>query len=157
MTRSLVAGVGNLFFGDDGFGVEVARQLATTPPTNATVTDFGIRAIHLAYELLNPVSLCIVADCMSRGGDPGTLYVLEPELDGGFPMPIADAHGMSLTTVFSALRELGGVVPPMLIVGCEPEVTELGIGLSPSVRLAVPAAVELIRELVITHNNKELP
>src|SRR5512140_859755 len=150
MNRALIAGVGNLFF-----GVEVARQLAGSPPTNATVTDFGIRALHFAYELLNPVSLCIVADCMPRGGDPGTLYVLEPELDGATATSIADGHGMSLPVVFSAVRELGGVVPRVLVVGCEPEMTELGVGLSPSVRRAVPAAVELIRELVITHNNED--
>jgi len=150
MTRSLIAGVGNLFFGDDGFGVEVARQLAAVPPTNATVTDFGIRAIHFAYELLTPVSLCIVADCMPRGGDPGTLYVVEPDLDvaGG----VADAHGMNLPVVFAAVRDLGGRMPRTLVVGCEPAQVEPGIGLSATVEHAVPAAIELIRELLTNHH-----
>jgi hydrogenase maturation protease len=159
MTRALVAGVGNVFFGDDGFGVEVARQLAATPPTGTQVVDFGIRAIHLAYELLSPVSLCIVADCCPRGGEPGTLYVLEPDVapdvDGGETPAVADAHGMNLAVVFSAIRELGGTVPPMLLVGCEPAATEPGIGLSPRVRRAVPAAVELIRELVTSHQARQ--
>lgn len=147
MTRVLVAGVGNLFFRDDAFGVEVARQLVASPPPDAAVADFGIRAMHLAYELLTPVELCIVADCMPRGGAPGTLYVVEPDVAGG-PRAVGDAHGMSLPAVFAAVRELGGRLPRMLVVGCEPEVVDPGIGLSPPVARAVPGAVELIRELI---------
>lgn len=144
MTRVLVAGVGNVFFGDDGFGVEVARRCGPLP--DARVTDFGIRSIHLAFELLEPFELCIVADCMPRGGTPGTLYVVEPELDdaGG----LADAHGMDLRVVSCAVRELGGILPRMVIVGCEPASVEPRLGLSASVAAAIPGAVELIRELV---------
>ena len=146
--RALVAGVGNLFFGDDGFGPEVARLLGAAPPPAARVGDFGIRAIHLAYELLDPFELCIVADCTPRGGEPGTLYVIEAELAEPDVPVAADAHGMSLPIVFQAVRELGGRPPRTLVVGCEPEVTEPGIGLSPSVARAVPAAVDLIRQLI---------
>lgn len=147
MTRVLVAGVGNVFFGDDAFGVEVARQLALAPPPDAKVADFGIRARHLAFELLTPFELCVVADCMPRGGAPGTLYVVEPEpgLAGG---SVADAHAMNLQVVFSSVRELGGTLPRTLIVGCEPETIEPGMELSSAVASAVPAAVDLILELI---------
>jgi hydrogenase maturation protease len=148
----LVAGIGNVFFGDDGFGVEVARRLVAMPPSDARVADFGIRAIHFAYELLDQRDLCIVVDCMGRGGAPGTLYVVEPAVEdfaGGF----ADAHGMNLPVVFSAVRELGGTLPRLLVVGCEPEAIEPGIGLSPTVAQAVPAAIDLIHDLLTTHRS----
>lgn len=149
----LVAGIGNLFFGDDGFGVAVAQRLAGAPPPSARVEDYGIRAIHLAFALsdpLGPPGLCIIADCMARGGAPGTLYVVEPDLTttGG----VADAHGMNLPVVFAAVRELGGQMPRTLIVGCEPASLEPGIGLSDVVEGAVPAAIEMIRDLLSTHH-----
>jgi len=149
MTRVLVAGVGNVFFGDDAFGVEVVRQLALAPPRHAKVGDFGIRARHLAYELLAPFELCIVVDCMTRGGPPGTLYVIEPDLSD-VTGSVADAHAMNLPTVFAVVRQLGGRLPRTLIVGCEPQALDEGIGLSATVAGAVPAAVDLIRELVTT-------
>lgn len=150
MTRVLIAGVGNVFFRDDAFGVEVARRLVHSPPPDAAVVDFGIRAVHLAYELLAPFDLCIVIDCMPRGGEPGTLYVVEPDVDGtlGTAGAVADAHGMNLPVVFAAVRQLGGQLPRTLVVGCEPEHTDPGIGLTPRVARAIPAAVELIRDLV---------
>ncbi len=147
MTRVLIAGIGNVFFGDDAFGVEVARQLALAPPSGAKVGDFGIRARDLAYELLAPFALCVVADCMPRGGAPGTLYVLEPDL-AEVTGSLTDAHAMNLSTVFAAVRELGGTPPPTLIVGCEPQAVEVGMGLSAAVAAAVPAALELIRDLI---------
>jgi len=93
MNRVLVAGIGNVFFGDDAFGVAVARAL--TPPPGVTVTDFGIRALHFAFELTTPFDLCIIADCMPRGGEPGTLYVLEPELDDNDTVGVASALATS--------------------------------------------------------------
>jgi len=154
VTRVLIAGVGNLFLGDDGFGVAVAQQLAAAPPPGTKVEDFGIRAIHLAFELLEPHDLFIVADCMARGGDPGTLYVVEPDLD--VPGGVADAHAMNLPVVFAAVRDLGGRMPRTLVVGCEPAQIEPGIGLSTTVERAVPAAIELIREL-LTHHHEATP
>ena len=149
----LVAGVGNLFFGDDAFGVEVARRLAAAPPAGAKVEDFGIRAIHLAYELLAPHALCIVADCMPRGGPPGSLYVLEPEIVE-CAGAVADAHGMNLEIVFAAVRELGGTLPRTLVVGCEPETIEPGIGLSAAVERAIPEALHMIHDLIHSHSEE---
>ncbi len=149
MNPVLVAGVGNLFFGDDAFGVEVARRLATASLPGTRVTDFGIRMLHLAYDLLEPLELCIVADCVSRGGDPGTLYVIEPDAVD-FSGDVVDTHGMRLPAVFAAVRDLGGTMPKTLIVGCEPETTEPSIGLSASVARAIPGAIEIIEHLVLS-------
>ena len=147
MKRVLVAGVGNVFFGDDGFGVEVARQLAGPMPTGTRVLELGIRAVHFAFELLTPIDLLIVADCMARGGAPGTLYVVEPEVEAA-PPALADAHGMNLSIVFTTLQQLGGTLPPTRIVGCEPATIEPRIGLSTVVTHAIPGAIELIRDLI---------
>lgn len=155
MNRILVAGIGNVFFGDDAFGVAVARALTPTP--GVTVTDFGIRALHFAFELTTPIDLCIIADCMPRGGEPGTLYVLEPDVDDDDTVGVASAHGMSLPSVFAAVRDLGGQLPPLLVVGCEPEQTEPGIGLSPAVERAIPTAADLIRELIASRRTHEEP
>jgi hydrogenase maturation protease len=145
--RILVAGVGNVFFGDDGFGPAVAQRLrAVDLPPGVEVRESGIRGIHLAYELLEGPELLIVADAVPRGGAPGTLYVLEPELDG---VPgQADAHGMDLPSVFAAVAAMGGSLPRVRIVGCEPESVEARMGLSPRVEQAVEEAVRLILELL---------
>jgi hydrogenase maturation protease len=148
----LVAGVGNVFFGDDGFGVEVARKLAGTLaegplPAGTRVLELGIRAVHFAFELLEPIDLLIVADCVARGGSPGTLYVVEPEREPA-PEVLADAHGMNLSVVFATLQQLGGTLPPTRIVGCEPATIEPGIGLSPVVTRAIPGAIDLIHDLI---------
>jgi hydrogenase maturation protease len=151
VTRVLVAGIGNMFFGDDGFGVEVARRLHTVPP-GTRVSDFGIRAVHLAYELLSPLDLLVVVDCMARGGEPGTLYVVEPESADSAALP--DAHGISVPAVFALVRQLGGALPPTLVVGCEPETIEPGIGLSPRVARMIPGALDLIRELIASRQEQ---
>jgi hydrogenase maturation protease len=145
--RILVAGVGNVFFGDDGFGPAVAQRLreAQLPP-GVEVAEFGIRGIHLAYELLDGPSLLVVADAVPRGGAPGTLYVLEPELEGDPAQ--ADAHGMDLRSVFAAVVAMGGTLPRIRIVGCEPASVEARMGLSAPVAEAVGEAARLIRELV---------
>lgn len=157
MTDVLIAGVGNVFFGDDAFGVEVARRLADDPPPGSRVTDFGIRAVHLAYELLEPIRLCIIADCTCRGERPGSLYVIEPSLALDPQSTVADAHGMDLSVVFAAVRELGGRLPGTLVVGCEPASIDPGMGLSPEVARAVPSAVSLIRDLVCSPPRLERP
>lgn len=158
---ALIAGVGNVFFGDDAFGVEVARRLAEAPPPDTRVTDFGIRTRHLAYELLEPCELCVVADCMPRGGAPGTLYVLEPDLANLPSAPGAHgAHNLDLVSVFAAVRALGGRLPPMVLVGCEPGSVDPRIGLSPHVVRAIPEALVLIRELVTSRRSahaREVP
>jgi hydrogenase maturation protease len=146
VTRTLIAGIGNLFLGDDGFGCEVARRLALAPlPEGVEVMDAGLRGLHLAYRLLDRYDLLIAVDASVRGGAPGTLYVIEP--DEATPAT-ADAHGMNLESVLSMLRTLGGEVARVMVVGCEP--AELGerMGLSPPVERAVEAAVAHIRAMV---------
>jgi hydrogenase maturation protease len=142
----LVAGAGNIFRGDDGFGVAVAGRLAREPlPAGVTVRDFGIRGLHLAYELLDPPGLLIVVDAVSRGEPPGTLFVIEPEVE---PATTADPHGMDLRAVFASVGAMGGALPRVLIVGCEPADLSETMGLSPAVERAVEPAVELLRTMV---------
>jgi hydrogenase maturation protease len=146
--RVLVAGIGNVFLGDDGFGVEVARQLTQAPlPAGAEVTDVGIRALHLAFALLDRPELLVVVDACNRGGPPGTVYVIEPEVTNS-PGDVADAHGMSLPAVFAALRGLGGTPPRTLLVGCEPAFVGEGMGLTPPVAQALPAAITIVQRLI---------
>ncbi len=148
MTRALIAGVGNIFFSDDGFGVEVVRWLAADPPPATIVRDFGIRGVHLTYQLLEPIELLVVIDCMPRGGPPGTLYVVEPELDGTCAPELDDAHGMSLPAVFASAHAMNGWLPRIRIVGCEPASVIAGIGLSREVMDAIPGAVKLVRDVI---------
>jgi hydrogenase maturation protease len=150
----LVAGVGNVLLGDDGFGVEVARRLAGEPmPEGASVADFGIRGIHLAYQLLEGYDTLILVDALARGEPPGTLYVMEPDVTGFPPRSFVDGHGLDPATVLGMVDMLGGTVGRTIVVGCEPaDVTE-GIGLSAPVALAVDEAVRLVRRLV--SENKE--
>lgn len=144
--RFLVAGVGNIFFGDDGFGCAVARELARVPLAQAKVADFGVAGIHLAYELLAGYEHAFLLDAVPRGGAAGTLYVIEPE--GEIPARSPDPHGMDLGGVFAFAYALGGETPPVTIVGCEPATIDEGIGLSPRVAAAVEPAAALVRRLV---------
>ena len=141
--RTLVAGVGNVFFGDDGFGVEVARRLAEGPlPTDVEVTDFGIGSVHLAFQLLEGYDTLILVDAVGRDAPPGTVFVLEPD-----PRDLAhdlDAHGFDPASVLELARTLGSNLPRVLLVGCVPAVLEEGPGLSPAVERAVEEAVRLI-------------
>ncbi|MEJ7696295.1 MAG: hydrogenase maturation protease [Candidatus Limnocylindrales bacterium] len=147
MSRTLVAGVGNIFLSDDAFGVEVARRLGTmTMPDGVTVADFGIRGIHLAYELLEGYERLILIDAISRGGAPGTVYVLEP--DAVAPGGPADAHSMDPLSVFAHLAAIGGDPVPTLIVGCEPQTLEEDMGLSEPVQRAVDKGVAVVLELL---------
>jgi hydrogenase maturation protease len=152
MTSVLVAGTGNVFRGDDGFGVEVVRRLARMPlPPGVTVRDYGIRALHLAYALLEPVDLLIVVDAASRGEPPGTLYLIEPDgLGEGEP---ADPHGMSLSTILASVQALGGTLPRVLVVGCEPADLGETMALSEPVERAIDPALRMIHEVLA----RELP
>ena len=108
MKRVLIAGVGNIFLGDDGFGVEVARRPGTrTLPEGVRVEDYGIRAVHLAYELLSGYDGLILVDAVSRGEAPGTVSVIEPDLASGAGPGAMDAHSMSPDTVFALMTSLG--------------------------------------------------
>jgi hydrogenase maturation protease len=144
--KLLVAGVGNIFFGDDGFGPEVARVLAAEPIEGVTIEDYGIRGLHLAYEMLAGYDRVFLIDAMPRGGAPGTLYVAEPVMRDTGSTP--DAHRMDLENVFALMKMIGGDPPPLTIVGCEPAGAEELIGLSEPIRDAIQPAVELVRRLV---------
>lgn len=152
MTEVLVACIGNVFHGDDGFGVEVARRLAARALGPRTrVVDFGIRGMDLALALSSGIDAAILVDATARGGEPGTLYVLEPEAiapAGATP----DAHGMHPVQALALAQRLGGVPRRVRVVGCEPEVMgddEAPImGLSPRVDAAASRAVDLVLEVV---------
>lgn len=161
MTRTLVAGIGNIFLGDDGFGVETARRLAERPlPADVEVVDIGVRGVHLAYQLLDGYDTLVLVDATARGEAPGTLYVIEHDGPGGDDTdgacdaaPAIDGHRMTPDTVLALLDTLcagtGGQPPRrVLIVGCEPASIEEGMHLSPPVSEAVPQAVRLIEELL---------
>jgi hydrogenase maturation protease len=155
--RILVAGVGNIFLGDDAFGVEVVRRMAHRPvPPEVLVIDFGIRGIDLAYALLEDFDGAVLVDAVSRGGEPGTLYVLEPDLDNlGDPSegpPVVEAHRLDPVNVLRLAQALGGPAPALRIVGCEPgtldTAEERGSLLSGPVEAAVAAAITLIEGLI---------
>jgi hydrogenase maturation protease len=149
--RRLVAGVGNIFLGDDGFGVEVATRLARQQlPDGVRVLDTGIRARDLAYELLDGgYETAILVDAVARGGSPGTVYLIEPE-SGEPPAAIAaiDGHAMHPEATLALVQALGGVATRILVVGCEPASLEEGVGLSQPVAAAVDQAISMVRELL---------
>ena len=148
----LIAGIGNIFLQDDGFGVEVARRLATEPlPEGVRVADFGIRGIHLAYEILDGgYDTAILVDAAPRGEKPGTVYLIEPDLETRRDDALLslDAHGMDPRVVLETLKSLGGACERIYIVGCEPEQTDEGMGLSAPVAQGVEEAISLVRSLV---------
>jgi len=155
--RTLIAGIGNIFLGDDGFGPEVVRRLASREvPEGTRIVDFGIRGIHLAYELAEKTyDSTILVDATPRGGAPGTVYLIEPDpedLAGGESANLADAHEMNPRAVFNLLRTLGGKLGRVLVVGCEPSPSgadEMGdFGLSAPVAAAVDEAVALIFDVL---------
>ncbi|MFD3500401.1 hydrogenase maturation protease [Streptomyces sp. NPDC058676] len=155
--KTLVAGIGNIFLGDDGFGVETARSLAERQlPAHVEVVDIGVRGVHLAYQLLDGYDTLVLVDATARGEAPGTLYVIEydgPRAGDPQDAPAIDGHRMTPDTVLALLGTLcagtGGEPPRRtLIVGCEPATVEEGIGLSPPVSEAVPEAVRLIDEML---------
>jgi hydrogenase maturation protease len=156
----LVAGIGNIFLGDDGFGVEVARQLAARQhPESVRVADFGIRGFDLAFALLDEPAATILVDAMPRGEQPGTVYVLEPDLDGDATASGPDhaegsfqGHAMTPDSVFALVRALGGRPSNVTVVGCEPLTfgpeNEGCMGLSQPVADAVPEAVAIVEQLL---------
>lgn len=152
--RILVAGIGNVFLGDDGFGVEVIRQLQGKLPDTVDVADFGIRGFDLAFALMDGYETAILVDATTRGGAPGSLYTIEPDLgeldSAGGVAP--DAHSLDPVKVLALTRSLGGDFKRILIVGCEPASCgdEDGgrMGLTAAVEAAVPEAVRAIESLV---------
>jgi hydrogenase maturation protease len=148
--RILIAGVGNIFLGDDGFGVEVATALSKRQlPPDVSVKDFGIRGFDLAYALLDPWDVVIIVDALSRGQAAGTLYVLEPDPTTA-DMEL-NPHGMDPLRVLNLAASLGSISAKVLVVGCEPhdfgDELEGRMGLSAPVEAAVAEACRMIVEL----------
>jgi hydrogenase maturation protease len=154
MTRVLVAGLGNVFEGDDGFGVAVVQHLAGQSwPAGVEVRDFGIRGVHLAYQLLEPYDLVVMVDAVQRGGTPGTVYVIEHGVDDDAPAPAADApmmdaHDLAPDGVLALVPRLGGTLPRVVVVGCEPASIAPNMALSAPVAGSVETAARLVTELV---------
>lgn len=152
----LVAGIGNIFLGDDAFGVEVVKHLSEhTFPVGVRVVDFGIRGYDLAYTLLDGPELTILVDACPRGAAPGTVYVMDLEGTGDderSDMQAADAHSMDPVNVLRLAKTLGGTLKRILLVGCEPATfgPEGGqMGLSDPVSRAVEVAAEHVKSLVM--------
>jgi hydrogenase maturation protease len=151
--KILVAGVGNIFLGDDGFGVEVAQSLSKRRvPETVTVKDFGIRGFDLAYALLEPWDGVIIVDALPRGEEPGTLYVIEPDRSGAGEADI-NPHGMDPVRVLNLAASMGPIAARVLVVGCEPQdfgdELEGRMGLSSPVQAAVEEACHTVVELAV--------
>jgi hydrogenase maturation protease len=147
--RTLVAGVGNIFQRDDAFGVEVIRLLADRPrPPGVQITDFGIRGVHLVYELLDGCDLLVLVDAAQRGYPPGTVSVLEVGAEPGPATAAMDGHGLVPDQVLSMLASMGCPPGRSLIVACEPADVSAGMGLSDRVRQALPHAVRAVEQIL---------
>ncbi len=153
----LIAGVGNIFLGDDGFGVEVVSALRLQElPEDVLVRDFGIRGFDLAYALLEPWEAVILVDALPRGEAPGTLYVLQPDVAGmgeaAAPEMAMNPHGMDPVRVLHLAASMGEIPAQVFVVGCEPQdfgdELEGRMGLSAVVQAAVEEACTMVRELV---------
>jgi hydrogenase maturation protease len=153
--RILIAGVGNLFCGDDAFGCELARRLAMAPMSpEVHVVDFGICGHDLAFALQTDYLAVILLDVTQRGGDPGTLYVIDLDLENlraEATGEMMDTHGMHPLRVLRLIQAMGGKLPHIWLVGCEPKTfgpEEGQMGLSDPVAAALPEAVALVHGLL---------
>ncbi|ORB86407.1 peptidase M52 [Mycobacterium kansasii] len=156
--RILVAGIGNIFLGDDGFGSEVVRR-ADIPAEGAEVRviDYGIRGMHLAYDLLEGWDTLILVDAVPNRGNPGALHVFQADHDWRSDPAALDAHHMDPAAVFANLRALGGTPPYTVVVGCEAGSVEEGMGLSEPVAKAVPRAARAVEEIVAALRTPSAP
>jgi hydrogenase maturation protease len=156
--RILIACIGNIFLGDDAFGVEVASRLAHRPlPSAVRLVDFGIRGFDLVHALADPYEAIVLVDALPRGGEPGTVYLVEPdpaELEAPADALTIDGHGMDPLRVLRLARAMGARPKQVLLVGCEPtpltdeELEEGSMGLSEPVRAALDDALHLVECLV---------
>ena len=148
-SRILVAGIGNIFLGDDGFGPEVIRhapQRLAGP--RIELVDYGIRGMHLAYDLLDGCEALVLIDAIPSRGAPGTVHVLEADHDSLTAAAGLDAHAMDPGAVFASLNALGGSPPYTVVIGCEAANVDEGIGLSPEVAAALPEAVRALEDVI---------
>ncbi len=154
MKNILVAGIGNIFLGDDAFGCEVVKQLLGRPlPAGVTIKDFGIRSYDLAYAMMDGPDVTIFIDATPRGQPPGTIYLIEPEINhlDSASDEVVNAHSMNPIRVLQLIRSLGGQPGRLYLVGCEPAVLERddgSMGLSEPVQAAIPGAIEMIESLI---------
>jgi hydrogenase maturation protease len=152
--RILVAGIGNIFLGDDGFGVEVVRRLANCELSDLVrVSDFGIRGFDLAYALQDGYDVTILVDACARGETPGTVYVIEPDLAAleQPPQGFVETHGMHPMNVLRMAKDMNAQLKRVFVVGCEPASLggeEGAMGLSGAVEASLDRAVETVRSLV---------
>lgn len=152
---TLIAGIGNIFLADDGFGVEVARQLAGRQwPEGVEVRDFGIRGMDLVYALLEDHDAVIFVDTVPLQDRPGTLRLIEPAIpeDGVVTL---ETHGMDPVKVLGLARAMGARPARVFVVGCEPErivdpaqQPDVVVELSEAVQQAIPHAIEMVEDLV---------
>ena len=154
MKRILVAGIGNAWLKDDGFGGEVVKRLESRElPEGAAVFDFGTGGLDLAYEVMRGYDALLLIDVSRQGGEPGTLYVMEAvkeDVEAGIEDgQMINPHAMDPQTVLRFVKTLGAWPGKVVIVACEPaEVEEMGMGLSPAVQSAVDAAVGVVIETI---------
>ena len=148
-SQILVAGIGNIFLGDDGFGPEVMGHVpAQAGDSRVRMVDYGIRGMHLAYDLLDGCDTLVLVDALPNRGTPGALHVFEADhetLTAGVGL---DAHAMDPAAVFASLAALGGTPPYTIVIGCEVENVDEGMGLSDAVSAAVPDAVRAIEDVL---------
>lgn len=153
--RILVAGLGNIFEGDDGFGVAVVQRLEQRQwPDGVEIRDFGIRGVHLAYQLLEPYDLVVIVDAVTRDAAPGTVFVIEHGADPAAvapaeDAPMMDAHDLAPDGVLALVPRLGGTLGKVLVVGCEPATISPSMDLSAVVAGSVEKAEQLVSELVL--------
>jgi hydrogenase maturation protease len=154
LKRILIAGIGNAWLRDDGFGGEVAKRLGELElPPEAAVFDFGTGGLDLAYEVMRGYDALVLVDVSRQGGEPGTLYVMEADEDdveaGIEDGQLINPHGMDPQTVLRFVKTLGAWPGKVVVIACEPaEVEEMGFGLSEAVAKAVDGAVQLVLEQV---------
>jgi hydrogenase maturation protease len=148
-SRILVAGIGNIFLGDDGFGPEVMRHVPRTlAGPHVQLVDYGIRGMHLAYDLLEGCEALVLVDAIPDQGAPGAVHVFEADHESLTAAAGLDAHAMDPGAVFASLNALGGTPPYTIVIGCEVADTDEGIGLSDAVADAVPDAVRAIEDVL---------
>jgi hydrogenase maturation protease len=152
--KILVAGIGNIFLGDDAFGSEVARRLMDEKlPPEVRVIDFGIRAYDLAYAIMDGYDVTILIDITAQGQAPGTVYLIEPDLNQFEQLDdnLADAHSMNPAKVLQMIRRFGNSSGKLYLIGCEPAILEAEdgqIGMSETMEKSVPQAIEWVKTLV---------
>ena len=144
-----MAGIGNIFLGDDGFGSEVARDVANRiRDPRVRVTDYGIGGMHLAYDLLDSWGALVLIDAVPGKGCPGRLHIMQAHHETDSSTAYIDAHAMDPAAVFASLAALGGTPPPTVVIGCEVENVAEGLGLSDAVSASVAEASQSVEHVV---------